>query len=63
MGIVEIIGKNRKWFSLKKSLPAFRWNGLELSDDEINKMCQKDMWQFYKKHGVDFRSPAKEKLS
>ena len=63
MGIVDLIGKRRKDSINRKNIPAFRWDGVEMSDEQINKMCQKNMWSFYKKHGIDFRSPAKEKTN
>ena len=63
MGIVELIGKRKKGIFSRKTIPPFRWDGVEMSDAEINKMCQKNMWKFYKKHGIDFRSPAKERIS
>lgn len=62
MGIVELIGKNHKRIFHKDGLPPFRWNGIELNEAEINEMCQKDMWRFYKRHGIDFRSPTKERV-
>ena len=62
MGIVELIGKKRILLFSRKTIPPFRWDGVEMDDDQINKMCQKNMWKFYKKHGIDFRSPAKEKV-
>jgi hypothetical protein len=62
VGIAEVIGKKRNILFNRKTTPPFRWDGVEMSDDEINRMCQKNMWKFYKKHGIDFRSPAKERL-
>ena len=61
MGIAELIGKTTNGLISRKIIPPFRWDGVEMDDDQINKMCQKNMWKFYKKHGIDFRSPAKEK--
>jgi hypothetical protein len=62
VGIAELIGKTRNGLFTRKTIPPFRWDGVEMDDDQINKMCQKNMWKFYKKHGIDFRSPAKERF-
>jgi hypothetical protein len=61
VGIAELIGKKRNILFSRKTTPPFRWDGVEMTDDQINEMCQNNMWKFYKKHGIDFRSPAKEK--
>ena len=62
MGIAELIGNTKKGLFSRKTIPPFRWDGVEMSDAEINKMCQKNMWKFYKKHGMDFRSSSKERI-